>query len=132
MKSKFTTELVTVVHGDNRMLKEHLRFLDCHSSAFYITVPKGFITDGASIPKMAWSVLGVNPYYSSIFPAAVVHDWLYCQKYLGRKEADKVFKRAMDSIGKLSKAQTYLIYWAVRLFGGVAYKRKCRESCFER
>lgn len=39
----------------------------------YIRVPKGFITDGASVPKMFWNLL---PPWGEYGQAAVLHDYL--------------------------------------------------------
>jgi len=40
-------------------------------------VPKGFITDGASIPRPAFSIAG-GPYSDTYVYAAFLHDLLYC------------------------------------------------------
>jgi len=39
------------------------------------TIPKGFITDGASIPRIFWSVF-VGPFYPKNLEASVQHDFL--------------------------------------------------------
>jgi YD repeat-containing protein len=46
-----------------------------------ITVPKGFVCDGASVPRLVWTCTGVLP-DGLIRAAALVHDWLY--KHRGR------------------------------------------------
>jgi len=40
-----------------------------------ITVPAGFIFDGASIPRMFWGVKGFSPVGAKLW-AALIHDWL--------------------------------------------------------
>lgn len=39
-----------------------------------ITVPKGFITDGATVPRWFWIV--VPPFKPRYLPAVIVHDYL--------------------------------------------------------
>lgn len=39
-----------------------------------ITVPKGFITNGADIPRIFWVI--VHPFKPKYLPAVVVHDYL--------------------------------------------------------
>lgn len=53
-------------------------------------VPKGFISDGASIPKIFWSLIAPCIDGRSI-RAAVIHDWLYHTGILSRADADKIF-----------------------------------------
>ena len=48
------------------------------------SIPKGFKTDGASIPRIFWSIY--PPYKSEYFSACVIHD------YLCGKEISKTFK----------------------------------------
>lgn len=105
------------MRGSSRcfMLTKDFRY---SSSYGLITVPAGFITDGASIPKMFWSVL--SP-FGDYFAAAVVHDYLYSPRNetYTRKESDLIFKEAMFNIG-VPWYRRELIFRAVRMFGGIA------------
>jgi hypothetical protein len=58
------------------------------------TVPKGYITDGASIPRIFWSFYPPNrPDY---LPAAIVHDHLCdLERYV---EGDREFKNCLDDL----------------------------------
>lgn len=40
------------------------------------TVPAGFVTDGASIPRSLWGIPGLAP-YGRCTRSAIAHDWLY-------------------------------------------------------
>ena len=51
------------------------------------TVPKGFVSDGASIPKMFWGLIAPCIDGRTI-RAAIIHDWLYSTGILSRKQAD--------------------------------------------
>lgn len=81
-----------------------------------VTVPKGMITDGATVPRIFWSLF--PPYYK-YFPAAIVHDYMYLLAIRGigdKKDADELFKLNMQRCGCTTK------YWApmygfVKVFG---------------
>tara|TARA_Y100000034_G_C6582542_1_gene252754 strand:+ start:31 stop:555 length:525 start_codon:yes stop_codon:yes gene_type:complete len=102
-----------------------------------IIVPKGYITDLASVPRAIWGL--ISPF--DIARAAVVHDMLY--EYINtrykevlesasaengpvskreretyRKIADEIFKAAMyDSEPSVPVWKIYSAFWAVRAFG---------------
>jgi len=101
-----------------------------------ITVPKGFVCDGASVPRLVWTLTGILP-DGLIRAAALVHDWLYhhrgqlpeglyqefhrgrwrdvgCEATRG--EADRLFARIMREAG-VSKVRRRLAYAAVRACG---------------
>lgn len=89
------------------------------------TVPAGFLTDGASIPRFAWFTTG-TPYDPRHIRAAVVHDFLY-QTVNGvtRLEADAIF-RALLLRDSVSEYQAAKMYWALRI-GGWPTWRKYRK-----
>ena len=83
-----------------------------------VSVPEGFVTDLASIPRAFWSIR--RPEGRHAF-AAVVHDYLYWTQTKTRKEADNIFKQAMlDS--KVGKKEAETLYQAVRQFGESAWE----------
>jgi len=107
------------LRGDTRLFRLTSPFIYL-SSRGQITVPLGFTTDGASIPRVFWSLLGpFGPY----FEAAVIHDFLYSPWSDGfsRAEADSIFKEAMFNLG-LDWPRREAIYRAVRLFGGRLFR----------
>ncbi len=57
-----------------------------------ITVPAGFVTDYASIPRGLWSLYSPHDQYSR---AAIVHDYLYWSQLCTRAQADNLFMIAM-------------------------------------
>jgi hypothetical protein len=110
-----------------------LRYLDgCHwrlLGAFTyrhptatISVPAGFETDFASIPRFFWRVLPPTGKYGK---AAVVHDYIYRTPSvpLTRAEADQVFLDAMADLG-VGRMTRSVMYRAVRVFGGRAYQAR--------
>jgi hypothetical protein len=86
-----------------------------------IVVPKGFVTDFASIPRALWAVVG-GPADGKYRKIAVVHDWLYRTKGLAtRPEADAVLLEGMKFSG-CSWLQRSVIYSGVRAGGWASYK----------
>ena len=118
--SKFINNLVTGVYGSGRIVLQPFAYKD--EKHGIIEVPAGFTTDGASIPRFGWSVIGVSPFDSGVIYSAVIHDWLYATRKVSRREADKIFLRSMRSLGYLQEWQMKIMYRAVRLFGWRYYK----------
>lgn len=107
--SSFTTPLkLTPVDGKTEtfeLLEEFVYHLGHEDSSTYVRVPKGFITDGASIPEILWSVLSPWGPYGK---AAVVHDYLCTHRLMirdgevsrvTREGADWIFLEAMQVLG---------------------------------
>lgn len=88
-----------------------------------ITVPAGFITDFASVPRVFWSVF---PRWGKYGNASVVHDYLYFTKDRSRKEADYIFYEGMI-VSNTNKIVAKIMYYAVRFFGQKAYRDN--KSC---
>lgn len=79
--------------------------VNSEDSNLYVTVPTGFLTDGASVPRSLWSFA---PLWSRYGQAAVLHDYLceygtisngYSRIIIGRKCVDAIFLEAMDVLG---------------------------------
>jgi len=84
-------------------------------------VPAGFLTDGATIPRLLWWLL---PPWDTYSQAAALHDYLceYAVLYekgepvpCSRKEADRIFKDAMKVSG-VGVWPRQAMYVAVRLW----------------
>lgn len=86
-------------------------------AARFFTVPVGFYTDFASVPRLGvlYALLGDRAH-----EPAVVHDWLYYADLIGRSESDDVLMEAMK-VFNVSWWQRYPIWWGVRLGGWVAW-----------
>ena len=82
------------------------------------TVPVGFKTDFASIPKIFQSIIADSE--SDIRDAAVIHDWLYSTGFVPRLEADRILRAAMLELGA-SRLKAYVVFLAVRLGGASHY-----------
>lgn len=86
-----------------------------------ITVAERFLTDFASIPAIAWPLIG-HP-AGQYAQAAVLHDWLYAYGGVTRREADDIFYEAMGVLG-VPWWKRSLMWMAVRAAGGLFYKGK--------
>lgn len=79
-----------------------------------ITVPAGFVTDFASVPRLPliYALFGDTSH-----EAAVVHDWLYKSKIVERPVADAVLKEAC-SVAGIPAWRRWGMYLGVRVGGG--------------
>jgi hypothetical protein len=82
-----------------------------------VDVPRGFVTDFASIPRIFWSFLPPDGEYAY---AAVLHDYLYWMQSREREESDEILKFAMEGL-KVGTVTTEAIHAAVRVGGGGAW-----------
>jgi hypothetical protein len=89
------------------------------NSGVIIIVPKGFVTDYASIPKPLWS-FGLSP-HGKYGKAAIVHDYLYWKQDCTRMQSDNLLLIAMKESG-VSPSQQSEIHLGVRAGGGVAWE----------
>ena len=73
------------------------------------SIPKGFKTDGASIPRIFWSIY--PPYKSEYFSACVIHDYLCGRKRAKTlkdlRVANKALKEGMLILGS-SKLEAFI------------------------
>lgn len=82
-----------------------------------ITVPAGFVTDFASVPRLPIAFLLAG---DEGHAAAVLHDWLYTAHICTRAEADEVFLEALE-IGGEPWWRRNLMWLGVRVGGGSAW-----------
>jgi Protein of unknown function (DUF1353) len=75
-----------------------------------VRVPKGFVTDLASIPQALWWALPRTGRY--VYPA-IVHDYLYWNQKTSRKEADDILLQSMIELN-VSALKRDAIYAGVR------------------
>lgn len=88
------------------------------------TVPAGFEYDGASVPRLLWTLIGLLP-DGLHRPAALIHDYLYSQggqatRYnlpftYDRDYADRMFRRMLIDLDIMTW-RTTLMYWGVHFF----------------
>jgi len=108
-----------------------------------ITIPAGYSFDGASVPRICWSLTGLIP-TGIHMGASAVHDYCYQRRGLisgntlkkwdvqmgwkpepvkwERSQCDDMFRQIMVAAGE-TPWKTTVMYWAVRLFGQAAWDR---------
>ncbi len=87
-----------------------------------VSVPIGFISDLASVPRVFWSILPRQGRYAY---AAMIHDYLYWEQGRPREEADTIFKIAMED-SQVDGAVVETLYRAVSIFGESAWKHNTK------
>ncbi len=125
--SSFTSRLLVSPLTDGRrweIMREFEYHVGYKGSSKIITVPAGFITDFASVPRPFWAII---PRWGKHGNAAVIHDYLYWVQTRSRKESDDIFLEAMTALN-VRKITRTVMYWAVRLFGWIAWSGNQRKS----
>ena len=118
-----------IMGGDGFPLPERVQLLEplifIRANGRRCVVPKDYWTDGASIPRFFWRVIG-HPFSPRVIRAAILHDYAYSEggvEYaMTKRAADKLFREILlvDGIGKY-KAAT--MYRAVRWGGRGNFKK---------
>lgn len=118
-----TLEVRRIIGQDNIwQLKEPLVWKEINKEQ--IIVPKNFIFDFASVPRLfAGFIPKVGYKYDR---ASCLHDWLYMTQLHGRKECDEIFLKAMKT-EKVSWWKRNIMYYAVRIGGGFVWKKHTLE-----
>ncbi len=83
-----------------------------------IIVPRGFVTDFASVPRIFWTFF---PKHGEYTRAAIVHDFLYWEQRCTREQADELFDILMED-SDVDSTSRFTIYAAVRVWGGDAWE----------
>lgn len=114
-------------YNKNRVeLREDFNY-KCPEYGIEVRLQKGFIFDGASIPRLFWVTTG-TPFEPQHLGPGLVHDALYrkAADYLGRivtrKEADKVFKYALK-MNRINAYQVFKMYQGLRIGGLLAWNK---------
>lgn len=105
-----------------------------------IVIPKGYPFDGASVPRLVWSITGILPVGLPL-GAAAVHDFTYQRKgrlirdefkikhngiwvpmasVWSRKQCDDMFYRIMQE-ANVTPWKSFAMYQSVRIFGQAAW-----------
>lgn len=81
--------LLPTLEGTFQVLDDYYPFPDNS-----VKIPKGYITNGANIPRLLWII--VPPFFPKYLHAVVAHDYL-CDKE-DYKYADKCFERLLYQV----------------------------------
>ena len=127
---RFDAEASKTLGADHwRVITPFRYYLGEKYSEQWVTVPAGYLTDGASVPQLLWNLI---PPWGSYGQAAVVHD-LLCE-YLAivvagelvsitRKSCDEIFYESMGVLG-VPKWKRWVIYRGVSAYRKLARVEK--------
>lgn len=91
-----------------------------------ITIPQGFKTDLASIPRLLWPLFSPNE-SDTVYPA-ILHDYLYtCGGWVRRKYADDVLYAFLLERG-YPKYKAFPFYLVARIFGSTHFQKR-NDKC---
>ena len=122
--NRYLTELDDKDISHYYILRENYKFQDL--SGENITIPAGFIWDGASIPHNVWvnyPVVGLdvgNTRYNSALSEGLIHDFMYRDpRRFSKEEADDLL---YVNLVRCGNANPKKIYKAVQVAGGNSYQ----------
>lgn len=113
------------------------------SGVYRVKIDKGYIFDGASIPRLLWSILGLEPHGVMDGPA-LFHDYVYqnqgkipsghlqilvsgewrdCSMEIPRSLADRLLRAFCDYFRVGREDQEWLVWLGVRIGGWFAWMR---------
>lgn len=117
----YSNHASNVLGKDHWVVKKEFRYHIDGDKNKVVIVPRGFLTDGATVPRLLW---GIIPPWGKYGQAVVLHDylceftgfWNYNQwETIQREDADLIFKSALKELG-VNSLTRYLMYGAVSLF----------------
>jgi Protein of unknown function (DUF1353) len=111
--------IVPFADWDYYYITSNIEWRSNDDPSLIVTVPKGFVTDLASVPSVFWSLLPPTARYS--YPA-IIHDYLYWYQPYDRGKADNILKDAMQDLN-VPAATVVAVFSAVRFAGGIAWAK---------
>lgn len=118
-------KLIPVAEQDRMLLCETWRCPLGHSRT--LEIGEGFVFDGASLPRIFWTLIGRSPYDPATLAPALLHDALYAAQLLSRSEADSLFRHAMWVNGHDSRRVAWAYWVGVRVGGWWPWWRRSRS-----
>lgn len=87
-------------------------------------IPVGFVSDGASIPRLFWRILDPRINSKTLKPS-IKHDFVYRTPSvrITRKQADKMYYQELRE-NDYRRCKCVLVYLGVRLGGWLSYKKR--------
>jgi len=115
--------------GANWMVGSPLIYQVGKNAANIVIVPRGFITDFASIPQPLRVLRDLLPTTERYGIAALVHDYLYWRQDCTREQADNIMEIAMAEAG-VSLLERKVIHEGLRQFGQSSWdeNRRARQA----
>jgi len=109
---KYSDFLFQPLRNHRLEVKKDIKVEECG-----IFIPKGYRTDGASVPRIFWSIFPPNR--TDYLPCATIHDYLCdLENY---KKADECFEKCLVKL-QVDKFSRTLMLFAVKLYHKIKYK----------
>ncbi len=99
--------------GRNMTVLTELRYTDPQGQVWI--APPGSVTDGASLPRALWSIMG-GPFEGKYRNASILHDVSYDEHNRPWQECDRMFYNAMRCSG-VGAVEAGTMYYALYKFG---------------
>lgn len=90
-------------------------------------VPAGFVSDGCSLPRFFWRLVG-HPFDMRYLREAIWHDWMYWERKCSRLMADAVFNEALLRRNAVSEIKIEAITITLRRLGWYAWWQNGRAK----
>lgn len=116
--------VVLCLEDDGTTVVRTLRPLYYQTALGLVVVPENFRSDGASMPRLFWRLIG-HPFQMQYLREAILHDWLYRTQPCSRALADRIFYNLLA--GKVKEWRRKLIYLGLRLGGWIAWRQNRKE-----
>ena len=115
--------------GANWMLQSPLVYQIGTNPAHIVIVPRGFITDFASMPQPLRALRDLMPSTDRYGVPALVHDYLYWRQDCTREQADNIMEIALKEAG-VSVLERKLVREGLRQFGQASWdtNKRARDS----
>jgi hypothetical protein len=93
-------------------------------------IPAGWISDGASIPRLLWPVLG-SPFVGKHRAGCILHDFLYWKNVESQNYSDLCMyhKNRLDGVGWI---KANLLYTGLCIGGWVAWNNHSKRIAMEK
>lgn len=124
-KGNVLVEFTSDINSTSKLLGE----IEFENHKYVVKVKTGMSTDGASIPRFLWAIIG-SPYVGKYRKSAILHDGLYRSQKLSKLDSDILFLDMMKS-QNVNIIKRYIIFLGVIMFGYYSYYKKNDDSYSE-
>ena len=116
-------------HSGNVQIVDDSKYED---DEFAVTIYAGWDgSDGGSLPRISWSILGVTPTDPRCINAFLNHDFLFQSHLLTCNESNRVLARILSIPPSCNKCQQWLINSHIWAYGWIAYNSKSKQCITE-
>lgn len=123
--SNLPQPIIVPVPDTDRFFRLHEDFiLEWKQNRYFLR--EGFKTDGASIPRILWPIVG-HPFQPRLLAGAILHDALCQSNLIPRIDSDRLLRQLAKAYG-VQSTKVYIIYIGVKVGGKVGLPIKTEKS----